>query len=319
MGNTSEASDHRRRGKDGRMSDQPTEHATDLGNGGCDSTSATLVIDTSFGSTVGVVGHPAIIESDSRSHVEKLQPNIAKAVEAARLAPEQISRIVVGIGPAPFTGLRAGIVAAKALAFANGAELLGQNILEVQHRWMQRIHNTSEQGHESEDATMKHVTLAVNDARRKQLYYALYMDDEQLLPMDIDYPEAIAEKVDRCLSALADTSAGLLLDVVGHGAGRYREVWERKLRPVQENGCGYALSSVIDESVLDHNPEGIGIFAETAVAHAQNGQAAGAEPLYLRRPDVSVPKPLKAVLNTGTPDKASGSSGDRSSHGGQAQ
>jgi hypothetical protein len=125
--------------------------------------------------------------------------------------------------------------------------------------------------------------------------------------------------VDRCLSALADTSAGLLLDVVGHGAGRYREVWERKLRPVQENGCGYALSSVIDESVLDHNPEGIGIFAETAVAHAQNGQAAGAEPLYLRRPDVSVPKPLKAVLNTGTPDKASGSSGDRSSHGGQAQ
>lgn len=76
----------------------------------------TLVIDTSYGSTVGVVGHEPIVETDSRTHVEKLQVNIAQAVEQAGLQASDITRIVVGVGPAPFTGLRAGIVAAKALA-----------------------------------------------------------------------------------------------------------------------------------------------------------------------------------------------------------
>ena len=80
----------------------------------------TLVIDTSYGSTVGVVGHEPIVETDSRTHVEKLQVNIAQAVEQAGLQASDITRIVVGVGPAPFTGLRAGIVAAKALAFATG-------------------------------------------------------------------------------------------------------------------------------------------------------------------------------------------------------
>lgn len=92
----------------------------------------TLVIDTSYGSTVGMVGHDPIIETDSRTHVEKLQANIAATVEQAGLTPKNIDRIIVGIGPAPFTGLRAGIVAAKALAFATGAQLIGQNVLSPQ-------------------------------------------------------------------------------------------------------------------------------------------------------------------------------------------
>ena len=41
----------------------------------------TLVIDTSFGSTVGIVGREPIVETDSRTHGEKLQVNIARAVE----------------------------------------------------------------------------------------------------------------------------------------------------------------------------------------------------------------------------------------------
>ena len=65
----------------------------------------TLVIDTSYGSTVGVVGHEPIVETDSRTHVEKLQVNIAQAVEQAGLQASDITRIVVGVGPAPFTGL----------------------------------------------------------------------------------------------------------------------------------------------------------------------------------------------------------------------
>ena len=113
----------------------------------------TLVIDTSYGSTVGMVGHDPIVETDSRTHVEKLQVNIATTVEQAGLKPENIDRIIVGIGPAPFTGLRAGIVAAKALAFATGAQLIGQNVLSPQVL----VRNAEHDGRH-------HLTLAVNDA-----------------------------------------------------------------------------------------------------------------------------------------------------------
>ncbi len=79
--------------------------------------SNTLIIDTSYGSTVGIVGHDPIVETDSRTHVERLQVNIDSAVKNAGLDLKQIDEIVVGVGPAPFTGLRAGLVAAKAIAF----------------------------------------------------------------------------------------------------------------------------------------------------------------------------------------------------------
>ena len=157
----------------------------------------TLVIDTSFGSTVGIVGREPIVETDSRTHVEKLQVNIARAVEEAGLTPADIEEIVVGIGPAPFTGLRAGIVAAKALAFATGAKLVGQNVLDPQGEMMNfvlgdsamfdgidfladvpRLSSRQSDG-DVPDAEAKeheldrHVTLCVNDARRKQLYFSL--------------------------------------------------------------------------------------------------------------------------------------------------
>ena len=95
----------------------------------------TLVIDTSFGSTVGIVGREPIVETDSRTHVEKLQVNIARAVEEAGFPASDITTVIVGTGPAPFTGLRAGIVTAKALAFATGATLIGHNVLESQVQW----------------------------------------------------------------------------------------------------------------------------------------------------------------------------------------
>ncbi|MCT6836982.1 MAG: tRNA (adenosine(37)-N6)-threonylcarbamoyltransferase complex dimerization subunit type 1 TsaB, partial [Bifidobacteriales bacterium] len=86
-----------------------------------EATGSVLVIDTSFGSTVGVLGREPRVETDSRSHVEHLQVNIAAVMADAGLAPADLDTVVVGLGPAPFTGLRAGIVTAKALAYATGA------------------------------------------------------------------------------------------------------------------------------------------------------------------------------------------------------
>lgn len=210
----------------------------------------TLVIDTSYGSTVGVVGHEPIVETDSRTHVEKLQVNIAQAVEQAGLQASDITRIVVGVGPAPFTGLRAGIVAAKALAFATGAQLVGQDVLAPQ--CLAHIQATDDR---------RHLTLAVNDARRRQLYFALYdggtvadgvgQSPITLIDMDIDYPDSITMRVNDVLTKLADTGKPYVVDVIGHGAVKYAQSW---------NAIA-SLGEVDDHALLDEGAEGLARFA----------------------------------------------------------
>ena len=290
----------------------------------------TLVIDTSFGSTVGIVGREPIVETDSRTHVEKLQVNIARAVEEAGLTPADIEEIVVGIGPAPFTGLRAGIVAAKALAFATGAKLVGQNVLDPQGEMMNfvlgdsamfdgidfladvpRLSSRQSDG-DVPDAEAKeheldrHVTLCVNDARRKQLYFSLNhgsisLPDEDAaerrwIEMDIDYPEHIVERVNAALAEHGERDGvSYVVDVTGHGAAKYASVWQG-LR---------ALGSVVDGSVLDAGKAGLAVFATTALSRELRGdQVVPIEPLYLRRPDAEVPNPLKHVLGHAGADKA---------------
>ena len=272
----------------------------------------TLVIDTSFGSTVGIVGREPIVETDSRTHVEKLQVNIARAVEEAGLTPADIEEIVVGIGPAPFTGLRAGIVAAKALAFATGAKLVGQNVLDPQGEMMSfvlgdsamfdgidfladvpRLSSRQSDGdvpdarQDSElDATSR---CASADARRKQLYFSLNhgsisLPDEDAaerrwIEMDIDYPEHIVERVNAALAEHGERDGvSYVVDVAGHGAAKYASVWQG-LR---------ALGSVVDGSVLDAGKAGLAVFATTALSRELRGdQVVPIEPLYLRRPDAS--------------------------------
>ncbi len=242
----------------------------------------TLVIDTSYGSTVGVVGHEPIVETDSRTHVEKLQVNIARAVEQAGLEASDITRIVVGVGPAPFTGLRAGIVAAKALAFATGAQLVGQDVLSPQIL----AHPNPEDGR-------RHLTLAVNDARRRQLYFALYDVEndmnvpDALIDMDIDYPDSIAARVNDALTKFPETGKPYAIDIVGHGAVKYAKSWE----------AIDALGEVDDHALLDEGADGLSRFAAFATREQALSKLTPVEPLYLRRPDVSVPNPLKHVLN----------------------
>ncbi|KFI97508.1 tRNA (adenosine(37)-N6)-threonylcarbamoyltransferase complex dimerization subunit type 1 TsaB [Bifidobacterium stellenboschense] len=261
----------------------------------------TLVIDTSYGSTVGVVGHEPIVETDSRTHVEKLQVNIARAVKEAGYAPRDIETVIVGTGPAPFTGLRAGIVAAKALAFATGAELIGHDVLAPQAQW--NLIRRGKAGTLGDQKTRRVLTLAVNDARRKQLYFALYesplgsdgTDDagnagtaaRALIAMDIDYPASIAERVNAAVREVAAMTNGeIVVDVVGHGAAKYADA----LHGIE------CLGDVTDESVFDQGRQGVEIFAADAtLAHAHDPQAP-VEPLYLRRPDAEVPAPLKHVL-----------------------
>jgi tRNA threonylcarbamoyl adenosine modification protein YeaZ len=252
----------------------------------------TLIIDTSFGLTVGIVGHEPLHDADSRSHVENIEPFIARAVSEAGLEPHDIATVIVGTGPAPFTGLRAGIVSAKAFAFAAGAQILGQDTLEPQAWWSIERHAHSSQSSEDDS---ERLVLALNDARRKQLYFQLFsVRGASAMPvteMDIQYPQTIVEAV----ASAAQQHRGAALDVIGHGAAKYAEAWSELSEQLEDKGV--SIDIVDDNSVLHAaGARGLEIFAGTARRESESGTQMPADPLYLRRPDVSLPPPLKPVL-----------------------
>lgn len=274
--------------------------------------SNTLIIDTSFGSTVGIVGHEPIVETDSRTHVERLQVNIEKVVENAGLKPSDIDRVVVGVGPAPFTGLRAGLVAAKAIAFANNAQILGCDSLLPQSLMMRSgaFEEARKNGAicndllldipdsvdyvDSCDSTIRHYVLSLNDARRRQVYMSLYDNEgNALINMDIDYPQNVVTRVNEYLAS--ENGENCCVDVLGHGAKKYVEDW----RNIAHVGI------IAEVSALDLGSSGLKIFEQCSLECANKDERVKAvEPLYLRRPDVSVPNPLKHVLGSGEANKA---------------
>lgn len=72
-----------------------------------------------------------------------------------------------------------------------------------------------------------------------------------------------------------------------HGAVKYAQSW---------NAIA-SLGEVDDHALLDEGAEGLARFAAFTTSEQALAEPTSVEPLYLRRPDVSVPNPLKHVLN----------------------
>ncbi len=98
-----------------------------------------IALDTQAATTVAIVDNGRVIaraHNDSgRHHAESITPLVREALSAAglpaQLADAGIDRILVGTGPAPFTGLRAGLVSARVLAAGAGVPVYGVSALDV--------------------------------------------------------------------------------------------------------------------------------------------------------------------------------------------
>ena len=122
-----------------------------------------LALDTSSAIAVALVSpEGAVLASQSefnpRGHSELLSGLIAAVLEEAGVAGTDVTRIVVGTGPAPFTGLRVGLMTARTLGHVWGVPVEGVCSLDAL------------------GASVAGEVTAVADARRREVYWATYRD-----------------------------------------------------------------------------------------------------------------------------------------------
>ncbi|WP_458115425.1 tRNA (adenosine(37)-N6)-threonylcarbamoyltransferase complex dimerization subunit type 1 TsaB [Arthrobacter sp. D2-10] len=158
-----------------------------------------LSLDTSAAASAAVVRDGVVLQrfasTDTRSHAEVLAPAVERLLADAGVAGTALDAIVVGVGPGPFTGLRAGIATARMLAFV----------------WNVPLHGVMSLDAVALDAGHPEGEFAVaTDARRKEVYWARYRAASPL-PELLDGPHVgRAETVPE-------------LPVYGRGAGIYAD------------------------------------------------------------------------------------------------
>lgn len=140
-----------------------------------------LAIDTSAGSSVAVVDYERGVLAEAsdpgtRGHAERIGTLISDALAEAGITPPELSAVAAGMGPGPFTGLRVGIVAARAFALAAGKPVVSL----VSHDAI--AFAAYREGREGP-------LLVVTDARRRELYWSFYQGvDDAGLPLRADGP-----------------------------------------------------------------------------------------------------------------------------------
>jgi tRNA threonylcarbamoyladenosine biosynthesis protein TsaB len=94
-----------------------------------------LAIDSALGACSAAVWDKAVISGQqkimSRGHVEELIPMVQAVVTESGLEFAQLELIAVTIGPGSFTGLRAGLAAARGLGLALDIPVHGVTTLEA--------------------------------------------------------------------------------------------------------------------------------------------------------------------------------------------
>ncbi|CAN7481826.1 tRNA (adenosine(37)-N6)-threonylcarbamoyltransferase complex dimerization subunit type 1 TsaB [Terrabacter sp. LjRoot27] len=231
-----------------------------------------LAIDTSTTAiTVGLHDGSSVVAEattlDARAHAEHLAPNIRDALSSAGAEPGDVTDVVVGIGPGPFTGLRVGIVTGRTFAFALGLPVRGLTSLDAI-------------AHEAWLGGRRGDLLVATDARRKEVYAAAY------LLGDARADRVTEPAVSRAADLPAETRA---LPTAGRGPTLYGEALPHAVAPLDVSGG--ALADLAVRRLRETAPGGE--LQQVDPGHGFDGL----EPLYLRRPDAApAPPSTKSTL-----------------------
>lgn len=125
-----------------------------------------LGLDTSTQVQVGLSDGERVLATrtydDPRRHVEQLAPVLSAMITETGADLTELTGIIVGVGPGPFTGLRVGIATARILGSVLNVWVRGVCSLDVlAAQWQRTDPPTGD-------------FLIATDARRQELYWAQY-------------------------------------------------------------------------------------------------------------------------------------------------
>ncbi|MEE1803933.1 tRNA (adenosine(37)-N6)-threonylcarbamoyltransferase complex dimerization subunit type 1 TsaB [Streptomyces sp. NPDC101062] len=155
--------------------------------------------------------------TDARRHGELLLPAVDRVLARAGRKLDDVTEVIVGVGPGPYTGLRVGLVTALTFGSALGVPVRGLCTLDGL----------------AYASGLTEPFVVATDARRKEVYWARYADARtRLTEPAVDRPADLAEQV-------AD------LPVVGAGALLYPDVFPDARAP--EHQSAEALAALAAE------------------------------------------------------------------------
>lgn len=143
-----------------------------------------LAVDTALGAcSVAVLDGEEVLahcfERMERGHAEALAPMVQVAMHDADLRFRDLQRLAVTTGPGTFTGQRVGMAFMRGLRVALNVPLIGITTLEAMARAAMKECGTS-------------LGAALHDAKRGEVYVALYAGREALLePSLLPLDEAV--------------------------------------------------------------------------------------------------------------------------------
>jgi tRNA threonylcarbamoyladenosine biosynthesis protein TsaB len=183
---------------------------------------------------------------EARRHARDLAPAVAALLADQGWRPRDLHAVVVGRGPGSYTGLRVGVMSAKALAYALGCALLGVDTFAA----------VAEQA--PADAARLDVLA---DAQQDKIYVQLYVRD----PGGWRAAGALAVR------PFADWLAGRAADARATGPGLHK--WAGRLP---------AGVPVVDAAAWDPRPASVLRLGLARYAAGERDDVWALEPLYLR-------------------------------------
>lgn len=200
-----------------------------------------------------------IHEPLEKGHAERIAPMAMEALEQAGVSVKDLDRVGVVIGPGAFAGVRVGVAFARGLALGTKLDVVGVTSLAALAGALPK----REGG----------LIAPVIDARRGQVYAALYRDDSSVVfePFVASPDEAF----ERLLKANEELQ--LRLRLTGDGAA---------FLPHNEKFSAEDAASDIDPKVV------------ARLAAAASPPKAPPAPLYLRPPDAKpgAPSPFEGLF-----------------------
>jgi tRNA threonylcarbamoyladenosine biosynthesis protein TsaB len=216
---------------------------------------ATMQVGCAVGGAEGVFA--SFHASRGRRHAETLAPAIEFVCAQAHVTLQEVTVVAVDVGPGLYTGLRVGVATAQAIALARHAPMVGLSSLDLLAypvRYSGKL------------------VAAVVDARRSEVFYALYRHVpggiQRVTEPAVATPDDLASE----LMALGEECLA-----VGDGALRYADILG-EVSHVELGTTATAYPSA--RSVVE--------LAHPRAIREEFVQPWEIEPLYLRKADAEV-------------------------------